>query len=38
MIHEAAAAVLAAEPQLAAATTLRDLGRLPRVLVARRRD
>ena len=37
-IHEAAAAILAAEPRLAAATTLRDLARLPRVLVAKRVD
>jgi len=36
MIHQSAAAVLAAEPRLAAAATLRDLARLPRVLVARR--
>jgi release factor glutamine methyltransferase len=37
-IHEAAAAILAAERRLAAASTLRDLARLPRVLVAKRRD
>ena len=38
MIHEAATAILAAEPRLAAAATLRDLARLPRALVARRRN
>ncbi len=38
MIHQRVAALLAAEPRLALAATLKDLARLPRVLVARRVD
>ncbi|MGD0898690.1 MAG: peptide chain release factor N(5)-glutamine methyltransferase [Thermoguttaceae bacterium] len=38
MIHDAAAALVAAERRLAAGPTLCDLARLPRVLQARRRD
>jgi hypothetical protein len=37
MIHDAARAILAAEPLLEPAPTIKDLARLPRVLTARRR-
>ncbi|MGO8690071.1 MAG: peptide chain release factor N(5)-glutamine methyltransferase [Thermoguttaceae bacterium] len=38
MIHDAARAILAAEPRLEPGPTIKDLARLPRVLTARRRD
>ncbi len=36
MIHDAAAAIIAAEPRLEPGPTIKDLARLPRVLTARR--